>query len=70
MSGKEVKIMKLQHGKKYRVREQGSSYSELVTVEHVSAKGMVTITVGGFLGEGGRIDLSAKRVSQLEWAQQ
>jgi hypothetical protein len=59
--------MQLQHGKKYRVREQGSTYSELVTVEHVSAKGMVTIAIGGFWGEGGRLDLTPKRVAQLEW---
>ena len=57
--------MQLEHGKKYRVREQGSTYRELVTVEHVNAKGMVTITIGGLFGA--RIDLTPKRVAQLEW---
>jgi hypothetical protein len=63
--------MKLQHGKKYRVNEQGATYSELVTIDHVSSRGVVTITVGGgFLGQGNRLDLSPKRVAQLEWVEQ
>jgi hypothetical protein len=57
--------MQLQHGKKYRVREQGSTYSELVTIDQVNAKGIVTITIGGLFGA--RIDLTPKRVAELEW---
>ena len=59
--------MNIQHGKKYKVREKGANYYEVVSVDQVSSKGVVTITIGGFLGQGGRLDLTPKRVAQLEW---
>lgn len=59
--------MNLKQGKQYRVREHHATYTEVVEVEHVAKNGRVTITVGGFLNQGGRLDLTPKRVAELEW---
>lgn len=58
---------RIEHGKKYKVREKGANYYEVVSVDQVTSRGVVTITIGGFLGQGGRLDLTPKRVAQLEW---
>ena len=57
--------MTLQYGKKYKVREHNATYYEIVTVDQVSSKGVVTIRLGGLFG--GRLDLTPKRVAQLTW---
>lgn len=58
--------MELQHGKKYNVTDKVTGHKDIVTLEHVSRKGIATINVGsGWAGI--RIDLSPKRVAELEW---
>ncbi len=57
--------MTLQYGKKYKVREHNATYYEIVTIDQVSSKGVVTIRLGGLFG--GRLDLTPKRVAQLTW---
>lgn len=60
--------MSIQYGKTYKIREQGSPCYETVSVDQVSSKGVVTVTM--YSGAGWyshRLDLTAKRVAELEW---
>ena len=60
--------MNIQHGKTYKIREKGSAYYERVSVDHVSKKGVATVTM--YSGAGWyshRLDLTPKRVAELEW---
>lgn len=60
--------MNIQYGKTYKIREKGSPYFETVSVDHVSSRGVVTVTM--YSGAGWyshRLDLTPKRVAELEW---
>ena len=60
--------MKIQYGKTYKIREKGSLYCERVSVDHVSSRGVVTVTM--YSGAGwysNRLDLTPKRVAELDW---
>jgi hypothetical protein len=60
--------MSIQHGKTYKIREQGSPCYETVSVDQVSSRGVVTVTMYGGAGwYSHRLDLTAKRVAELEW---
>ena len=50
----------------YKIREKGSTYYEIVELEHLSKKGVATVTLYPKI-IGARIDLPAKRVAELEW---
>ena len=60
--------MNIQYGKTYEIREKGSRGFERVSVDHVSASGVVTVTM--YSGAGWyshRLDLTPKRVAELDW---
>jgi hypothetical protein len=57
----------MERGKQYRVQEKHTNRTEVVVVEHISKKGVVTVLFGGFLGLGGRLDITPEEVARLDW---